>query len=241
MDSGDDIDNEPEFIPNDEDCQKLVEQFVACTNTDEALAQFYLQDRNWNVRRSVNDYFNNLQEKFAKENNDAIDLTEDSDDDGANFVPQSKNEQSKKLRIESVTLDSNSEEETSTHAQQGASKEVNKELKEFRFITWNIDGLNEKNLVLRTEAVCKIIEEEKADVVFLQEIIPASETILRNKLSNFIGITGRSDEFARLVNYYTMIFLRKSVVNLVKSEIVNFEDTMMGRNLLIAEVIIDFI
>ena len=27
-----------------------------------------------------------------------------------------------------------------------------------KFITWNIDGLNEKNLKLRTQAVCKSIE-----------------------------------------------------------------------------------
>ena len=42
---------------NAEECQKAVDQFVEVTNTDEALAQFYLQDRDWDAVKSINDYF----------------------------------------------------------------------------------------------------------------------------------------------------------------------------------------
>jgi len=39
-------------IPDRETCQKLTEQFAEITGTDEACAQFYLQDRNWNLEVS---------------------------------------------------------------------------------------------------------------------------------------------------------------------------------------------
>uniref|UniRef100_A0A0P4WDA6 UBA-like domain-containing protein n=1 Tax=Scylla olivacea TaxID=85551 RepID=A0A0P4WDA6_SCYOL len=41
----DDDDNVPDVAT----CQKLVEQFAELTNTDEACAQFYLQDRQWDL------------------------------------------------------------------------------------------------------------------------------------------------------------------------------------------------
>ena len=38
------------------------------------------------------------------------------------------------------------------------------------FVTWNIDGLDQTNLKKRTKGVCKILEQEAADIVFLQEV-----------------------------------------------------------------------
>lgn len=37
-------------VPDAKVAQKLVEQFAEITNTDEALAQFYLQDRHWDLQ-----------------------------------------------------------------------------------------------------------------------------------------------------------------------------------------------
>lgn len=48
------------FEVNDANCQKRMDEFVAVTGTNEALAMFFLQDRDWNLDRSVNDYFNQL-------------------------------------------------------------------------------------------------------------------------------------------------------------------------------------
>jgi hypothetical protein len=45
-------------IPDRETCQKLTEQFAEITGTDEACAQFYLQDRNWNLE--VSDWAHNI-------------------------------------------------------------------------------------------------------------------------------------------------------------------------------------
>lgn len=39
-------------IPDSDTAQKLVEQFVEVTQTDGALAHFYLQDRKWDIEVS---------------------------------------------------------------------------------------------------------------------------------------------------------------------------------------------
>src|SRR3989442_10444635 len=63
---------------NDTIAQQLVEQFVKITNTDEALAQFYLQDREWKLDKSVNDYFDDLKKSMKeKKTRPVIDLNDD--------------------------------------------------------------------------------------------------------------------------------------------------------------------
>lgn len=52
----------------------------------------------------------------------------------------------------------------------------------FTFITWNIDGLDERNLKLRCRAVIDKIEEVQADIVFLQEVIPQTFEYMKKKL-----------------------------------------------------------
>ena len=44
------------------------------------------------------------------------------------------------------------------------------------FVTWNIDGLDQTNLKKRTKGVCKILEQEAADIVFLQEVFKLPRT-----------------------------------------------------------------
>ncbi|GFY69305.1 hypothetical protein TNIN_421821 [Trichonephila inaurata madagascariensis] len=51
MDS-DDSDNS-EDIPEVSECQRLCECFAEITGTDEACAQFYLQDRKWDLEATV--------------------------------------------------------------------------------------------------------------------------------------------------------------------------------------------
>jgi tyrosyl-DNA phosphodiesterase 2 len=46
MSQSEDVDSD---IPDRETCQKLTEQFAEITGTDEACAQFYLQDRKWDL------------------------------------------------------------------------------------------------------------------------------------------------------------------------------------------------
>lgn len=43
--------SQPEgFVPNAKEAESLVSQFAEVTGTDTACAQFYLQDRNWNLQ-----------------------------------------------------------------------------------------------------------------------------------------------------------------------------------------------
>lgn len=53
--------------PDAATCQQRVEQFVALTGTNEALAQFYLQDHDWLVEPSVNVYFEDLAKEQGKD------------------------------------------------------------------------------------------------------------------------------------------------------------------------------
>ena len=47
-----------------DDCQARIDQFVQITETDDAMAQFYLQDRNWDVESSVTAFFESNQTKL---------------------------------------------------------------------------------------------------------------------------------------------------------------------------------
>jgi len=50
-------------------------------------------------------------------------------------------------------------------------------------LSWNVDGLDERNLMERTGKVCHIINSLKPDAVFLQEVIPKSLSIFQSKCS----------------------------------------------------------
>lgn len=49
-------------------------------------------------------------------------------------------------------------------------------------LSWNIDGLEEKELCARTEGVIKLILKIKPEIVFLQEIVPMTQMLLLDKL-----------------------------------------------------------
>jgi len=63
-----------------------------------------------------------------------------------------------------------------THSQVEA-EETNPNL---TVLSWNVDGLDERNLLERTRKVCHIINSLKPDAVFLQEVIPESLSIFQS-------------------------------------------------------------
>ncbi|XP_068201510.1 tyrosyl-DNA phosphodiesterase 2-like isoform X2 [Palaemon carinicauda] len=182
-------------IPDAKTCQDRVERFAAITGTDEALAQFFLQDRNWNLEASVNAFFESQAPDSPK--------------------PVKKREDKDVL----VTYDS--------HSSGGPQGSITTEPpKNFRLITWNLDGLDEKNLKKRTKAVIKILEIEKADIVFLQELIPATYSYLEARLPQFHFIVGNDEQ------YFTATLLRRTTVYYDDHTVYPFDNTRMGRNLL---------
>lgn len=113
----------------------------------------------------------------------------------------------------------------------------NQQLRLFRHITYNVDSLNERNLQIRIKAICKIIMDEKATIVFLQEVRMESELIIRQNLSDhfeiFSGFMANS-----LIDYYTMTLVaRKQWIKIGDGQIIiNFKDTRMNRNILRTDV-----
>ena len=77
----------------------------------------------------------------------------------------------------------------------------------FSLLTWNIDGLDCKNLHPRTLETCRLIEAARVDVVFLQEVVAASMSVIRSKLSSAYNVLSEENE-----GYFTAILLRKFTV-----------------------------
>ncbi|XP_054156097.1 tyrosyl-DNA phosphodiesterase 2-like [Oppia nitens] len=232
IDDDEDEDDQEVKLTADE-CQKLVEEFVALTQTDEALAQFYLQDRQWDVNRSVNDYLDQLatasgsgstgdQNNSRKRHAIADEVVVSSDDNDVD------NDNSNDCDIVFDTKNTKTLKTSDKSTEEEENQEVVTDIKDLRFICWNIDGIDEKNLRLRTEAVCKFIRNEKAFIVFLQEVNQTAESILRQQLPDYELLTGDS----QIVDYYTATLIHKKSIKLDTNEIIPFHDSMMGRNLL---------
>ena len=98
------------------------------------------------------------------------------------------------------------------------------------FVTWNIDGLDQKNLKRRTRAVITTLEALAADVVFLQEVIPETFSYLESKLTNYQCIAAKQE------NYFVATLLRKGRVYLDKYKVIDFESSRMYRHLLAVQV-----
>jgi len=47
-------------------------------------------------------------------------------------------------------------------------------------LSWNIDGLDERDIEIRTQWICNIINKELPDIVMLQEVIDESSWIIRS-------------------------------------------------------------
>ena len=61
-------------------------------------------------------------------------------------------------------------------------------------MSWNIDGLDEQNLKMRTKAVVRTLQSLSPDVVFLQEVVPKTlDYIQKNMPPQYKFISGGSD------------------------------------------------
>ncbi|NWW44193.1 TYDP2 phosphodiesterase, partial [Pedionomus torquatus] len=100
----------------------------------------------------------------------------------------------------------------------------------FSLITWNVDGLDLRNLKERAKGICSYLTLYSPDVVFLQEVIPSHLCLLQMRAGSYTIIPGNID------GYFTIIMLKKSRVKLLKHEIIPFPTTSMMRNLLVVHV-----
>ncbi|XP_074603766.1 tyrosyl-DNA phosphodiesterase 2-like isoform X2 [Brevipalpus obovatus] len=99
---------------------------------------------------------------------------------------------------------------------------------EFTLISWNIDGLDDKNRALRTEAACGLVKQIRTDIFFFQEVIPETEEIMKVKMNGYKLLSADNDPNTP---YYTLIGIRERSVKLLDHQVINFSETRMGRNL----------
>ena len=87
------------------------------------------------------------------------------------------------------------------------------------FVTWNIDGLDQKNLKRRTRAVIETVQKVAADIVFLQEVVPETFSYFESKLTNYECFAAKQQD------YFVATLLRKGRVYHDKVKVVEYPTT----------------
>ena len=101
-----------------------------------------------------------------------------------------------------------------------------------KLLTWNIDGLDDRNGHERTMAVCEKVRELQPDMLFIQEVIPHSWNTLINCLTEYQHF--RKDN---TVYYYHIISIRRDTLKMVGDrKFMDFPGSEMGRHLLACQV-----
>ena len=99
-------------------------------------------------------------------------------------------------------------------------------------LTWNIDGLDHRNVQERTLAVCEKVQEIQPDVLFIQEVIPHSWNTLTSHLQNYEHFCKDSTSY-----YYHIISVHKDTLKIVgDKKFLHFPGSEMGRHLLACQV-----
>uniref|UniRef100_A0A3Q1GVB2 Tyrosyl-DNA phosphodiesterase 2 n=1 Tax=Acanthochromis polyacanthus TaxID=80966 RepID=A0A3Q1GVB2_9TELE len=98
-------------------------------------------------------------------------------------------------------------------------------------ITWNVDGLDGEEQPERARGLCSCLTSHSPDVVLLQEMIQPYIRFLHKRLTATYTFIQGGDE-----GYFTVMLLKKSRVSLLDSQIVEYPNTRMMRNLLQAQV-----
>ncbi|XP_014707098.1 tyrosyl-DNA phosphodiesterase 2 isoform X1 [Equus asinus] len=209
----------------------LCVEFASVASCDDAVAQCYLAENDWEMERALNSYFEPPVEESALESppetlsgpESCVDLTSE--------------ETTESVSCKTSTAENTQQEDDSM----------------FSFITWNIDGLDPNNLQERAQGVCSYLALYSPDVIFLQEVIPPYYSYLKKKASSYEIITGGLVINCKILltcqlkffsktfegneeGYFTAIMLKKSRVKFKSQEIIPFPDTKMMRNLLCVHV-----
>ncbi|KAM4705009.1 tyrosyl-DNA phosphodiesterase 2 [Rhinophrynus dorsalis] len=194
-------------------------EFANITGRDQAVAQCFLAENDWDMERAINSYFEPLVEPLSQ-------------DAGTADVPDFCVEQTMPVTSPDTCIDLTCDDLVIIKPSPSTNNPttVKEDESRFSFITWNIDGLDESNLPERARSVCSYLALYSPDVVFLQEVIPPYYEYLKKRAVSYTIITGNE------IGYFTAIMLKKSRVKLISQEIVTYPNTSMMRNLLVANV-----
>ncbi|KAM6135229.1 tyrosyl-DNA phosphodiesterase 2 [Pterocles gutturalis] len=190
----------------------LCSEFAAITSSDAAVARSFLSGNGWHLERALNAYFEPPLEKEGEEEEEA-----------AAGVPPAR-------AGPGSCIDLTEDATTSNASVNSADSRQQEDDSSFSLITWNVDGLDERNLKERARGICSYLTLYSPDVVFLQEVIPPYLCLLQMRAGSYAIVPGNVD------GYFTVVMLKKSRVKLLKHEIIPFPTTSMMRNLLVVHV-----
>ena len=105
----------------------------------------------------------------------------------------------------------------------------------FIFLTWNIDGLDDKNIKERTMTVINDIQSKNFDVVFLQEVVSETYQLIKMHLSEDYHLTENKSESSDDQWYFTLILTKKSRLIVQNICSIPFSNSTMGRDLTIVK------
>ncbi|NXI65405.1 TYDP2 phosphodiesterase, partial [Anseranas semipalmata] len=193
----------------------LCSEFAAITSSDAAVACGFLASASV-LQRALNAYFEPpLEEKDKGEE-------EEEEAAGGREPPPPAGPGS--------CIDLTADATTSSASVTDADSRQQDDESSFSLITWNVDGLDVRNLHERARGVCSYLALYSPDVVFLQEVISPYLCVLQRRAGSYTIIPGNID------GYFTAMLLKKSRVKFLKQEIIRFPTTSMMRNLLVVHV-----
>ncbi|GFR70127.1 tyrosyl-DNA phosphodiesterase 2-like [Elysia marginata] len=102
-----------------------------------------------------------------------------------------------------------------------------------RILSWNIDGLDPDNLQSRTEGACAVLLQEHPEVIFLQEVVHRSLSIIKTRLEHrYTVVTGDLDVVNTPGAYFTAMLLKKDCVERERVRVMDYPGSLMDRDLM---------
>lgn len=227
---------------SDEQAQKLsrnqikhrLRVFVEETDTTETQATVYLKQHDWDVLSAVEHYRKDLVARGPQ-----TEMMDPSPLDPSGYSASTC--QSIVSSTNVVDLSSDDDDDDSpvdTDAGVRTMQSVCDRKPEgcfLRFVTWNIDGLDQRNREVRTRGACKVVRDENADIVFFQEVVEDTEKIIRQEMNMYTIHSGQV-LFDMPESYYTLTLIKNGTVKSISSQVIPYLVTMMIRNILHVKV-----
>ncbi|OQV21102.1 putative Tyrosyl-DNA phosphodiesterase 2 [Hypsibius exemplaris] len=234
-------------IPDAKGCAEMVAKFVKQTDTNSDIAVPCLVRHNWNLESSIRTFRDGSPHRSRPPQpqltNPARGLTTEVSTSrkranwGSDDAPVQKKSISEDSASSTRTASSNGDGDSISRSSRNGDPAMpnlgsgdgpgNLQPTLFRLITWNIDGLDQQGIGIRTQEVVAEILRKDPDVVLLQEVVQESRDILTARLGSVYGF-----HFGEQAQYYTAILLKKQTVQLERSDLFPYPDSTMGRNLL---------
>jgi tyrosyl-DNA phosphodiesterase 2 len=98
-----------------------------------------------------------------------------------------------------------------------------------RVVSWNLDGMDERQVGARARGACREIQEGRPAVVFLQEVVAVSLVVVREELGATYTVVVAPDGGTR---YFCVMLLRHEVLEVEEREWYAYPGSRMDRGLL---------